>query len=387
MQLFIEKNIKFVIDSLYANGFEAYLVGGCVRDMLMGKTPHDYDIATNALPCEVEKIFEKTVLTGAKHGTVTVIIDKTPVEVTTYRTEGEYTDFRRPDTVEFVSDIKYDLSRRDFTINAMAYNEKSGLIDLFGGKEDLKNKILKTVGDSKIRFYEDALRILRLYRFSSTLNFKIEKKTESWAIASANLLKNVSAERIFTELTKAVSGDNTAVLKPLISTNALKFLQIDKFENLEKISLLPKDTCLRLFAFLYLASSNLKSSLTLLKASNLQKKYCINLEEMLNAKIPTKKIEIKAFLGKYSPKEFNDFLVFIETVLGIDTTNQKNLLNEIIKNKEPYLISDLCIDGNDLKKLGYSGSDIKTKLEELLYLVCEDPKLNQRENLIELISK
>lgn len=387
MQLFIEKNIKFVIDSLYANGFEAYLVGGCVRDLLMGKTPHDYDIATNALPCDVEKIFEKTVLTGAKHGTVTVIIDKTPVEVTTFRTEGEYTDFRRPDTVEFVSDIKYDLSRRDFTINAMAYNEKSGLIDLFGGKEDLKNKILKTVGDSKIRFHEDALRILRLYRFSSTLNFKIEKDTENWAIDSVNLLKNVSAERIFAELTKAVLGDNTTVLKSLISANALGFLKIHRFENLEKISLLPKDAYLRLFAFLHLTSSDIKSSLTLLKASNLQKKYCINLEEMLNAKTPTKKIEIKAFLGKYSLKEFSDFLVFIETVLGIDTTNQKNLLNEIIKNKEPYLISDLKVNGNDLKKLGYSGSDIKAKLEELLNLVCENPKLNQRENLIELISK
>lgn len=387
MQLFIEKNIKFVIDSLYANGFEAYLVGGCVRDMLMGKTPHDYDIATNALPCEVEKVFEKTVLTGAKHGTVTVIVDKTPVEVTTYRTEGEYTDFRRPDTVEFVSDIKYDLSRRDFTINAMAYNEKSGLIDLFGGKEDLKNKLLKTVGDSKIRFHEDALRILRLYRFSSTLNLKIEKDTENWAIASVNLLKNVSVERIFTELTKAVLGDNTAVLKPLISANALNFLQIDKFENLEKISLLPKDMCLRLFAFLHLASSNLKNSLTLLKASNLQKKYCLDLEEMLNQQTPTRKLEIKAFLGKYSPKEFSDFLVFIETVLGIDTTNQKNLLNEILENNEPYLISDLCIDGNDLKKLGYSGIEIKAKLGELLNLVCEDPKLNQKQTLIKLISK
>ena len=385
MQLFIKKNIEFVIDNLYSNGFEAFLVGGCVRDMLMGATPNDYDIATNALPEQVEKIFERTVLTGAKHGTVTVIVDKTPIEVTTYRTEGEYTDYRRPDSVEFVSDIKFDLSRRDFTINAMAYNEKCGLIDLFGGKEDLEKGIIKAVGDPEKRFHEDALRILRLYRFSSVLNFKIQEETEKAAILFSSLLKNVSAERILTEIIKAVSGANTQALKPLIETKNLEFLKIAHAENLEKISLLPKNSELRLFAFLFLSSTDIGETLTLLKASNIQKKYCCVLKEISKKDLPRTKGEIKTFLRLFGVTEFLDFLTFRQVVFYDDCADTKNLVLEILENKEPYLISDLCIDGNYIKNLGFNGKEIKTKLEELITAVVNNPTLNNQEDLTKLI--
>lgn len=193
----IPQKIRFVMEKLTLFGHKAYIVGGCVRDILMNKIPADYDIATSATPKEVISIFEKTVPTGLKHGTVTVLIDSQPIEVTTFRTETEYTDNRHPENVEFVSDITQDLSRRDFTINAMAYNPTAGIIDCYGGKADIENKLLRCVGNAEMRFTEDALRILRLFRFASTLNFEIEKNTLNAALKKAYLLQNISRERIF----------------------------------------------------------------------------------------------------------------------------------------------------------------------------------------------
>ncbi|MBQ2421235.1 MAG: hypothetical protein II284_07560 [Clostridia bacterium] len=173
-----------VIDKIEQNGYEAWLVGGCVRDTLMGETPKDYDLASSA-PCEeICRIFERVIETGIKHGTVTVMIDNSPIEVTRYRIDGEYADHRRPDKVEFTPDFKADLSRRDFTVNAIGYSPKRGIIDPFGGEADIKAKILRTVGDPEKRFDEDALRIMRAVRFASTLGFKIEENT----LASAKKL-------------------------------------------------------------------------------------------------------------------------------------------------------------------------------------------------------
>ena len=191
--LFIPPNVEFVIETLQKNGYEAYVVGGCVRDMLTGKTPHDFDVTTDATPEEVIKLFEKTVPTGIKHGTVTVLIGGTPVETTTYRTEGNYKDHRRPESVSFVKSLREDLSRRDFTVNAMAYNSKDGVKDYFSGREDIEKSILRAVGDPEKRFNEDALRILRLFRFSSVLKFKPDGATLAAALKFADLLKEISA--------------------------------------------------------------------------------------------------------------------------------------------------------------------------------------------------
>ena len=165
MNITIPSNVKYIIDEFYKNNYEAFMVGGCIRDALLCKTPKDYDIATSAKPEITEKLFKRTIPTGIKHGTVTVLIDNEPYEVTTYRTEGEYKDNRRPDEVYFVSDIKEDLSRRDFTINAFAYNSREGLKDFFGGLDDLNNGLIRSVGDANKRFNEDALRMLRAIRF------------------------------------------------------------------------------------------------------------------------------------------------------------------------------------------------------------------------------
>lgn len=177
-KFFIPRYVAAVISKIEENGFEAWLVGGCVRDMLSGITPHDYDIASNA-PCEaISSMFDRVIETGIKHGTVTVISDGQPIEVTRYRIDGDYADHRRPDSVNFTREFKDDLARRDFTVNAIGYNESRGIFDCFGGKEDIERKILRTVGDAERRFDEDALRILRAIRFGSTLGYTIEGATD-----------------------------------------------------------------------------------------------------------------------------------------------------------------------------------------------------------------
>ncbi|MCQ2462747.1 MAG: hypothetical protein MJ177_05000, partial [Clostridia bacterium] len=192
-------------------GYEAYAVGGCVRDTLMGKAPDDWDMTTNASPDEMKKAFTdfRVIETGLKHGTLTVLIDGTSVEITAYRTEGEYSDNRHPDYVHFTKSLHEDLSRRDFTVNAMAFDPVTGEIaDMFGGKADLKNKIIRCVGSPDKRFGEDALRILRALRFSSVLGFEIEKETAQSIIKNRGLINNLSAERIYAELKKLITGKN-----------------------------------------------------------------------------------------------------------------------------------------------------------------------------------
>ncbi len=198
-----------VLERLEHHGFEAYVVGGCVRDSLMGRAPKDWDVCTNALPDEVLRVFRKfhVIKTGLKHGTVTVMVDHQPVEVTTFRIDGAYTDNRHPDSVNFVSRVEEDLARRDFTINAMAYNPRRGLVDAFGGREDLDARAIRCVGEPDERFHEDGLRILRALRFAARYDFNIETETAHSIRRNRHLLANVSAERIFTELKGILAGE------------------------------------------------------------------------------------------------------------------------------------------------------------------------------------
>ncbi len=204
------ENAKGIIDKLRTCGYDAYAVGGCIRDSIMGKIPYDWDICTSALPEEVlEVLGERNIIeNGLKHGTVTVHIDGENYEITTFRTDGQYLDNRHPENVTFVRELKEDLSRRDFTMNSLAYNYSEGLIDIFGGRDDINNSIIRCVGDPDKRFGEDALRILRALRFSSQLGFSIEEKTSASIHKNAELLKNISAERIMSEFTKILMGKN-----------------------------------------------------------------------------------------------------------------------------------------------------------------------------------
>lgn len=202
------KNVDTAINLLQSAGFEAYAVGGCVRDSLLGKTPNDWDITTSAKPEDMKSVFINfhCIDTGIKHGTVTVVIDGEPLEITTFRLDGEYEDNRHPKSVTFTSNLGADLGRRDFTVNAMAYSKMTGTVDLFGGQNDLKNKIIRCVGDPDRRFNEDALRILRALRFASALDFEIEEKTAQSLLKNCALLGNISEERIAKELLKLVCG-------------------------------------------------------------------------------------------------------------------------------------------------------------------------------------
>ena len=213
MKIQLPEKVKVIIQTLEAAGYEAYAVGGCVRDSVLGRIPADWDITTSALPEQVKELFHRTIDTGIEQGTVTVMMDKEGFEVTTYRIDGEYRDHRHPEQVNFTGELKEDLRRRDFTINAMAYNDRCGMVDAFGGIEDLKHGVIRCVGVARERFEEDALRILRAVRFAAQLGFEIEKETADAARALAGNLKDISAERIQTELVKLLVSPHPEMLR------------------------------------------------------------------------------------------------------------------------------------------------------------------------------
>ena len=379
--LFIPPEIQFIIDTLNKNGFEAYLVGGCVRDMLMDIPPHDYDITTSAPPEAILTLFEKTVPTGIKHGTVTVINGGIAAEVTTYRADGDYTDHRRPKSVTFVKSLKEDLARRDFTVNAIAYNKTKGVKDFFGGIKDINNKILRAVGEPEKRFREDALRILRLFRFASVLEFTPEKETLNAALKCAPLLESISAERISSELRKAINGKKPAALKPLTDIKGLEFIGI-KAPDYSKIIPLQGEG-LALFGFLYSSTDNLISALEFLKPSNKEKKLYQNILTLLSLPLPQSKAEIKEMLFKTDPCSVEKYLYFKNSYFGTDTQNAFNMLSEITENGEPYRISDLKIGGKNLINMGVSGEKIGETLEYLRGLVVINPEQNRKSILLQ----
>ena len=381
--LFLPSDTEYIIETLQKNGYEAFAVGGCVRDMLNGDTPHDFDITTSAEPETVMSLFEKTVPTGIKHGTVTVIINGVPNEVTTYRTDGEYRDHRRPDSVIFVKSLREDLARRDFTVNAMAYNQKDGLKDFFGGRKDIENRILRAVGEPGRRFYEDALRIMRLFRFSSVLGFDIEENTLKAALEYAPTLKSVSAERIYSELLKTLCGKNPAALKPLTDIGGLGFLGVNTSPDYGILPLLGSaDT--KLFAFLYSGGAEVTAALDFLRVPNKTKKAAQDMLTLLNMPFPKTKPEIKEMLYLTSPPSAENYFDY-RSAYGKDCAAARDMLTEIIKNGEPYRISDLKIGGRDLKKCGISGRAIGETLEKLRRSVLKNPELNTHSELIKAV--
>ncbi len=218
----LPEDVKKIIRTIEENGFEAYAVGGCVRDSILGREPDDWDITTSARPEQVKSFFKKTIDTGIKHGTVTVMINHVGYEVTTYRIDGEYKDGRHPESVEFSAKLVDDLKRRDFTINAMAYNESHGFVDEFNGISDLNNKVIRCVGDSVERFSEDALRMMRAIRFSAQLGFEIEQSTYNAIVKLAPSIKQVSMERVQVEFLKTILSDNPNYIMEYHKTGLLK---------------------------------------------------------------------------------------------------------------------------------------------------------------------
>jgi tRNA nucleotidyltransferase (CCA-adding enzyme) len=220
--IILPEKVKFIIDTITEAGYEAYAVGGCIRDSILGRVPDDWDITTSAKPQQVKELFRRTIDTGIEHGTVTVMLDKDGFEVTTYRIDGEYEDSRHPKEVIFTANLIEDLKRRDFTINAMAYNEQAGLVDVFGGIEDIERKMIRCVGNAEERFTEDALRMMRAIRFSAQLGYEIEEGTKEAIRKLAGNLRNISAERIQVELVKLLVSPHPDYLRTAYETGVTK---------------------------------------------------------------------------------------------------------------------------------------------------------------------
>lgn len=375
------------IENLNKNGFEAYAVGGCIRDSIIGRTPNDYDVTTNALPSDVKRIFPHVIPTGEKFGTSTVLFGKEQIEVTTYRYEGEYDDFRRPSKICFGTSLKKDLSRRDFTINAIAYSPYTGIADFFGGTRDIENGLIRTVGKPQKRFSEDALRIMRCFRFSSQLGFKIEENTFKSATELSGLLEKISAERIRDELFKIICSRFPENAESIIKCGDLKFLNInDKlYYPLNTLTFLPDIPDLKAGAFLYITRS--PECISCLKLSNIQKHTMRICYSLLSSPLPQTPGELKRTLSKIGSFDYLSFLSIYSVIHKINTDPQKAFYNQVIDRGEPYKTSMLKINGNDLKLLGITdGPEIGRILNDLCEAVIEAPELNTKKELIRLVN-
>ncbi len=375
MSIILPQEILICIKTIEHNGFEAFCVGGAVRDHIMNCVPGDYDITTNALPQDIMSMFEKTVPTGIKHGTVTVIINNFPIEVTTYRTEGGYSDHRKPDEVTFVSDIQNDLRRRDFTMNAICYNPKTGIFDPLNGIDDIKNETVRAIGDPFKRFNEDALRIMRAFRFSCQLGFEIEKHTLNSALKMAFSLKNISAERIAVELIKIVISDYPEKINPLLLSGSLSFVGITENASINKdFKNYPCDFPLRFSLFCLENKLNAVDILTNLKLDNYTKTLVGIYTKMSELNIENES-DIRRLLNLGDYKLTKIYLIYKAPEL-------LPLLEKIFSRGDAYKISMLAISGNELVAKGVKGKNIGIILETLLSEVIENPNCNNYEFLI-----
>lgn len=438
----IPKDALFIIDTLEANGHEAYVVGGCVRDMIMNREPNDWDITTSAQPEEVKAAFKRTYDTGIQHGTVTVIVDTEHYEVTTYRIEGEYKDSRRPEQVSFVKDITLDLSRRDFTMNAIAYHPVRGFVDPYNGKKHIEESLIKSVRDAKERFTEDALRILRAVRFSAQLGFKIDDNTIDGIKACKHLLKNISKERIRDEFLKICMSDRPESIHTLYELGLLEYILpqfIKTYETpqnhphhvydvahhtIEAMKYTPKDEVLRLAMLLHdigkvqVRSTDKKGvdhfyghpeisaaiSKTVLKDLRLDNQTIKEVTLLvsyhdyhLRQKIT--KVYIKEILKVTGEALFDKLLLMNEADARAQSPDKLSmkleqieyvgkLKAEVIANHECYNLKMLAINGGDLIKHGITpGKAVGEALEHALKYIIHYPEKNTKELLLAYITQ
>lgn len=433
MNFKLPEKVNSIIKRLKVNGYEAYAVGGCVRDMVMGIAPNDFDITTSALPEETMRVFKdyRIVETGVKHGTVTVICDHEPFEITTYRIDGNYLDSRHPESVSFSRNLKDDLARRDFTVNTLCYNEEDGLIDLFGGVGDIENGLIRCVGDPEKRFSEDALRIMRALRFSATLGFSIDGETARCIHSQKDLLKNIAVERIRDEFTKLLCGkkafgvlsefhdvievfipefaelfdceQNTPYHVYDVGCHTLHALRAIKNEKVLKITMFfhdfgkPKAKFTDSHGvdhFKCHASIGAEMSREILKRMRYDNKTVEKVSTLIaihSEPSPKTKTDAKLLLSEVGEENYRDFIKVrrADCLAKADPhshdkklENMLAMLDEIIENNECYRLSDLKIDGNDLIKLGFSdGKDINLALQILFIEVLVDNEKNSKSYL------
>ncbi len=435
MKIEIPQGAAKVLKQLQTNGYEAFVVGGCVRDSLMGRTPSDWDITTSALPEEVKECFPKTIDTGIEHGTVTVRMDGESYEVTTYRIDGKYEDARHPKEVVFTPNLEEDLKRRDFTINAMAYNDSVGLVDLYDGVKDMEQKVIRCVGNPVSRFSEDALRMLRALRFSAQLDFSIHEETFAAIQKLAPTLEKISAERIQVELVKLVSSEHPEKMRDVYESGLSKvfFPEWDAMMMCEQetqhhaytvgehvirvMENVPPRANIRLAAMLHdvakpickktddkgvdhfvghptLGGEMAKAVLRRLKFDNDTISYVSAMACYHDERPEATPRNVRRLISRVGADLMPDLLILKKA----DTIGQSeyqreeklayvakisDLFGEIMANKEAVSIKDLVINGNDLMELGMKkGPGLGEFLKECLETVIDDPSKNNREYLL-----
>lgn len=418
-----------IIDVLHSAGEEAYIVGGCVRDLLLGLTPYDWDITTSATPEKVKSLFRRTIDTGIEHGTVTVMMDKIGYEVTTYRVDGEYEDYRRPKEVVFSRNLSEDLLRRDFTINAMAYNPYEGLVDPYGGLQDLESKLIRCVGNAMDRFNEDALRMLRAIRFSAKLGFVIESNTYQAIQKLASLIVHVSVERIQVELTKTLLSNEPEKIRELVNCGLIDFIfpefhpiigleqknpyhrkSVDE-HTYETLNYVRPESRLRWTMYLhdvgkgYVKSTDsqgvdhfyghqkISSEIAnkFLKKMHFDNKTIEGVTKLVlvhDERINADERSVRRAMSRIGVDFFEDFLEikeadikgqsfeYIESNLAY-ISEIRNIYTKICFEKQCLSIKDLAVNGRDIIALGFeNGKIIGDLLNELLEYVLEEPSRN-----------
>lgn len=434
---------KKIIDMLEQSGCEAYIVGGCVRDAILGREPMDWDITTSASPLEIKEIFSYTIDTGIEHGTVTVMMDHQPFEVTTYRIDGKYEDHRRPNEVQFTKCLREDLLRRDFTINAMAYNDQEGLVDMYHGMEDLQKKIIRCVGTAEERFDEDALRILRALRFQAQLGFEIEEKTQEAIRKQARFLQDISAERIQAELDKLLVSDHPEVLVNAYELGVTKIIlpEFDRMmetpqnnphhqynvgiHTIESMKKIEADHILRWTMLLHdcgkpearvegkdkdhfkmhsvIGEKVARKVLRRLKFDNHTLRQVSKLvlwhDRRFGNENEINKKTVRRWASELGPELFEKLMKIQKADIEAQSeyrreqkeiifAETKKFFKEIIEEKECLSIKNLAVNGSDLIKEGMpQGKELGEMLSWLLEKVLEDPSLNTKDTLMRLVEE
>lgn len=440
MTINIPQKAEQILRTLNEAGYEAYVVGGCVRDSILDRVPGDWDITTSALPEQVKELFHRTVDTGIQHGTVTVMMGKEGFEVTTYRVDGEYHDGRHPDAVTFTRSLEEDLKRRDFTINAMAYHPEHGLVDLFGGMEDINRKIIRCVGDPVERFTEDALRMFRAVRFSAQLGFTVEENTKAALARMSGNLEHVSAERIQTELVKLLVSDHPEKIQDAYELGITKVI-LPEFDammettqetlhhcynvgehTIHALMNIPADKVLRLTMLFhdtgkparktvdpdgtahfkghaYVSEELTKSIMHRLKFDNDTLRKVSKLVLYHDDRMPATMKHVRRAMNRISAELFPYYMKvrMADTLAQSDYQRDKKLENlagiekcyqEILEKKQCVSLKELKVNGQDLIAAGIEkGPKIGQTLQTLLQEVIEEPEKNTREYLLARIKE
>lgn len=365
-----------IMDTLNAAGFEAYAVGGCVRDALLGMQPKDYDLCTNAKPQQMLRVFAdfRVIPTGIEHGTVTVMLDRQAYEVTTYRVDGDYSDHRHPDQVHFVDDLRRDLARRDFTINAMAYSKATGVVDAFGGKQDLAMRRVRCVGDAHQRFSEDALRILRAMRFASVYAFTVEQQTAQAAHQLRQSLSRIAKERITTELSKLLCGQWAQRMIEQFGDVVKVVLPFEL--NADGLDAVAAELPLRL-AHLIRNTNDIAGALGCLRLDNQTARAVAELVECRNLSCPTDDAAIKRMLRQLGEQRTGQ-------LYRLESWDEAPLCR-VLKSGACWSLSDLAIDGREVMGQGITGKAVGQALEWLLDGVIERRLENNPQALVEAL--